>query len=113
MVSCLQDGHLPGKDWLHMRDALHGPTTELTYEALTGKNKQSVPDCERVISLGVISFMEKKGYSSTAKVIKVMHNWHKAVDLRGLSETVFIVFQRYEGLAIKLLDIVVQLLARL
>jgi len=34
--------------------------TGLTYEALTGNNKQSVPDCERVISLKVISFMEKK-----------------------------------------------------
>ena len=66
-----------------MRDALHDPTTGLTYEALTGKNKQSVPDCERVIS-----FLEKKGYSSTAKVIKVIHNRHKAVDGRGLTEAV-------------------------
>lgn len=44
-----------------MRDALHDPSTGLTYEALTGKNKQSVPDCERIISVGVISFMERNG----------------------------------------------------
>ena len=60
--------------------------TGLTYEALTGNNKQSVPDCERVISLKVISFMEKNNHVEEAKVLKTIHNWHKAVDGRGLDE---------------------------
>jgi hypothetical protein len=58
------------------------------YDSLTGKNKQSVPDCERLISLGVISSLEKKGYTESAKVIRIIHQWHKAMDGRGLSETV-------------------------
>lgn len=61
--------------------------TGLTYEALTGKNKQSVPDCEKIISLGVIAFMEKNNHLEEAKVLKTIHSWHKAVDGRGLDET--------------------------
>ena len=59
-----------------------------TYEALTGKNKHSVPDCEKIcISLGVIGFMEKNKHLEESKVLKTIHNWHKAVDGRGLDET--------------------------
>lgn len=61
--------------------------TGLTYEALTGKNKQSVPDCERMISPGVIRFMERNNHLEEAKVLKIIHNWYKAVDGRGLHET--------------------------
>lgn len=60
--------------------------TGLTYEALTGKNKQSVPDCERIVSPGVIRFMERNNHVEEAKVLKIIHNWHKAVDGRGLDE---------------------------
>lgn len=70
----------------YMTDALHDPTTGLTYEALKGKNKQSVPDCERLISPGVISYLERRGHASGAQVIKIIRNWHKAVDGRELSE---------------------------
>ncbi len=86
IVSCLRDGRIPGVDLRYFRDALHDPLTGLTYEALTGKNKQSVPDCERLISPGVISFLERKGHKTGARVIRLIHNWHKAVDGRGLSE---------------------------
>ena len=58
----------------------------MAYEALTGKNKQSVPDCERLISKGVISFMEKNCHHAEAKILSIIHNWHKAVDGRGLNE---------------------------
>lgn len=34
--------------------------TGLTFETLTEKNKQSVPDSEKIISPGVIAFMGKK-----------------------------------------------------
>lgn len=87
IVSCLRAGEIPGIDLRYLRDALHDPSTGLTYEALTGKNKQSVPDCERLINPGVISFLERKGHASGARVIRLIHNWHKAVDGRGLSET--------------------------
>ena len=86
IVSRLRKGHIPGLDLRHLRDALHDPSTGLTYEALTGKNKQSVPDCERLIGPGVISFLERKGHTTDACIIKRLHNWHKAVDGRGLSE---------------------------
>lgn len=86
IVSRLREGFIPGIDLRHLRDALHDPSTGLTYEALTGKNKQSVPDCERLIGPGVITFLEKKGHTSGAGVIRRIHNWHKAVDGRGLSE---------------------------
>ena len=75
-----------------MRDALHDPSTGLTYEALTGKNKQSVPDCERIISVGVISFMERKGHESERKVLTIIRNWHRAVDGRGLSQDTRVTF---------------------
>ena len=86
MISRLPEEYIPGIDFQYLRDALHDPSTGLTYEALTGKNKQSVPDCERLISPGVIAFLERKGHSSSAGVLKLIHNWHKAVDGRGLSE---------------------------
>lgn len=60
VVACLRDGCIPGIDLRFLRDALHDPSTGLTYESLTGKNKQSVPDCERIIGPGVISFLERK-----------------------------------------------------
>ena len=86
VISRLREGYIPGIDLQYLRDALHDPSTGLTYEALTGKNKQSVPDCERLISPGVIAFLERKGHASGAGVLKLIHNWHKAVDGRGLSE---------------------------
>ena len=65
---------------------MHDPLSGLTYEALTGRNKQSVPDCERLIGPGVISFLERNGHVSDGRIIKHLHNWHKAVDGRGPSE---------------------------
>lgn len=86
IIACLREGVIPGIDLCHFRDALHDPQSGLTYEAVTGKNKQSVPDCERMINLGVISFMESSGHQEDAKIVRLLHNWHKAADGRGLSE---------------------------
>ncbi|CAB4021403.1 Hypothetical predicted protein [Paramuricea clavata] len=86
VILCLWEGHIPNFDLRSLRDALHDPNTGLTYESLTGKNKQSVPNCERVISLGVIEFLEKNKYVNEAKILSIIHNWHKAVDGRGLRE---------------------------
>lgn len=65
IIACLREGVIPGIDLCHFRDALH----DLTYEAVTGKNKQSVPDCERMISPGVITFMESNGHHKDAKLL--------------------------------------------
>ena len=86
IVARLRGGFLPGIDLRCLRDALHDPETGLTYKALTRKKKQSVPDCERLINPGVISFLEPKGHESGAEVLRIIHNWHKAADGRGLSE---------------------------
>ena len=86
IITRLREGYIPGLDLRSLRDALNDASTGLTYEALTGKNKQSVPDCERLINPGVMAFLERKGDVSGAYVIKLLHNWHKAVDGRGLSE---------------------------
>ena len=61
------------------------PSTQLTYTALTGVRKQSVEDVERLFGLGVIEFMEKKGYHSEAQHLRVVRDWRRAVDERGLS----------------------------
>lgn len=59
-MSRLREGLIPGIDSRYLRDALHDPSTGLTYEALTGKDKQSVPDCERLIGPGVIDSLNEK-----------------------------------------------------
>ena len=43
ITGCLRSGSMPGIDLCCFREALHDPKTGLTYEALTGKQKQSVP----------------------------------------------------------------------
>ena len=60
IIGCLREGLIPGIDLRFMREALHDESNGLTYEALTRKNKQSVCDCERVISCNVVSFLERK-----------------------------------------------------
>lgn len=86
LVNCLREGVIPGIDLRYFGDALHDPKTALTYESLTGKNKQSVPDCERLISPAVVSFLREKGDVKGANILSIICNWHKAVDGRGLSE---------------------------
>ena len=41
IINRLREGHIPGVDLRSLRDALHDTSTELTYEALTGK-KQAI-----------------------------------------------------------------------
>ena len=65
---------------------MQDPSTGLTYPSLTGIRKQSVEDVERLFGLGVIKFMEEHGYEAEAKYLKLVRNWRRAVDERGLSE---------------------------
>lgn len=77
---------MPDVDVRPFVEALHDPSTGLTYTALTGQRKQSVPDCERMFSRGVLEFMERNGKTSTGRFVRLVHNWHKASDGSGLSE---------------------------
>lgn len=86
IINCLRQRQIPGLHLHYFRDALHDPNTGLTYEATTGKNKQSVQDCEKLILPGLIDFMETHDHHEESKVLHLLHNWHKAVDGRGLTE---------------------------
>ena len=48
IAACTRSGVVPGIDLRRFTEALNDPTTGLTYTALTGQHKQSVPDCERL-----------------------------------------------------------------
>ena len=67
-------------------EALKDPETELTYPALTGVRKQSVEDVERLFGHGVLMFMEKHCYEAEASYVRVIRNWRRAIDERGLSD---------------------------
>lgn len=82
----LRSGVIPNVNLCFFGDGLHDSNTGLTYEALTGKQKQSVPYCEQIFSKGVLDFMERNGHATEANFVKVVRNWHKASDERGLSE---------------------------
>ena len=65
--------------------ALHDEDSGLTFAALTGQRKQSVRDAEILFSKGVQDFMEKMGYNYEAKYVRIIRNWRRACDERGLS----------------------------
>lgn len=86
ITECLRSGVIPNVDLCCFREALCDPSTGLTYEELTGKQKQSVPHCEQVFSKGVLDFLKSMGYEPEARFVEVVRNWHKASDGRGISE---------------------------
>ena len=67
-------------------EALKHPETELTYYALTGARQQSIDDVERLFSQKVIQFMQDNNYSDEAEYLRMIRNWRRAVDERGLSD---------------------------
>lgn len=67
-------------------EALHDQEACLTYTALTGERKQSVSDAERLFSSSLLAFMERKGFTCEANYIRVVLNWRRACDERGLNE---------------------------
>ena len=67
-------------------EALSDPSSKLTYASLTGERKQSVEDAERLLSTDMANFMKKKGYAYEEKYIRVISNWRRANDERGLTE---------------------------
>lgn len=86
ITGCLRSGEIPNVRLQYFRDALNDPSTGLTKSALTGVNKQSVPDCERIFSFGMIDVMQKNGHENEMAFVRLVHNWHKASGGRGLDE---------------------------
>ena len=66
-------------------EALYDSSTNLTYQALTGARKQSIQDVERLFSKQMEDFMTRKGYAPEAEYIRVIRNWRRACDERGIS----------------------------
>ena len=67
-------------------EALKDPATGLTYLAVTGVRKQSVEDVERLFGSSVIEFMQKHNYEDEAKYLRVVRNWRRAIDERGIPQ---------------------------
>ena len=56
----------------HYVETLDDSESGLTYPALTGQRQQSVSDAERLFSIKLMKFMERKGYKAEARYIKVV-----------------------------------------
>ena len=67
-------------------EEVHSESTQLSYHALVGTRKQSVSDVEQVFSSSVLEFFESKCYSEEAKYVRVIRNWRRATDERGLTD---------------------------
>ena len=67
-------------------EAVQDPEVKLSYHALVGTRKQSVSDVEQIFSLGVLNFMERKNYEFEARYVKIIRNWQRSCDERGLSD---------------------------
>ena len=66
-------------------EAVTDPEVQLSYHAMIGTRKQSVTDVEQIFSRSVLEFMERKKYDIEAKYVRVIRNWRRACDERGLS----------------------------
>ena len=67
-------------------EALYDTEVQLSYHALIGTRKQSVSDAEQLFGLRVLKFFEKKQYGTEAEYVRVVRNWRRACDERGLSD---------------------------
>ena len=86
---CFRLNPVPNVDTRAFVGAMNKPHTGLTYTALTGKRKQSVPDAETLLSAAVADWCKSNNYPEEGRVIEVIANWHKASDGRG--------FQKIQG----------------
>ena len=85
--TCLRLG---GPDEIHLErfvEALQDPESGLTHPALVGTRKQSIEDIERLFGERLIAFMDKKQYTSEASYLRLVRNWRRATDERGISDS--------------------------
>ena len=66
-------------------EAVSDSEVQLSYHALIGTRKQSVSDAEQLFGLRVLNFFEKKQYLTEARHVRVVRNWRRACDERGLT----------------------------
>ena len=76
IAGCLRMGQFPNVDLTAFVEAMHSPDTGLTYTALTGKRKQSVPDAEKLLSSAVAKWCKENGFPEEGRVAEVIANWH-------------------------------------
>ena len=67
-------------------EAVYDEEAKLSYHALIGSCKQSVSDVEQVFSSRVLQFFERKGYTLEAEYVRIIRNWRRACDERGLTD---------------------------
>ena len=66
-------------------EAVYDEEVKLSYHALIGTRKQSVADVEQIFSARVLHFFEQNDYSVEADYLRVIRNWRRACDERGLT----------------------------
>ena len=86
IAMCVRKGTVPNINMKAFFEAMNDPSTGLTYTALTGKRKQSVPDAEKLLSGAVSTWLIKHNYHREGQFVEIVANWHKATDGRGISE---------------------------
>lgn len=66
-------------------EAVYDDEAKLSYHALIGTRKQSVSDVEQIFSFRVLEFFERKGYTIEAEYVRMIRDWCRACDERGLT----------------------------
>lgn len=66
-------------------EAVRDDKTALSYHALIGTRKQLVSDVEQIFGHKVLHFLEQKGYAFEAEYVRVIRNWRRACDERGIT----------------------------
>ena len=66
-------------------EAVSSSEVQLSYHALIGTRKQSVSDAEQLFGSQILEFFEKRQYLTEAKYVRVIRNWRRACDERGLT----------------------------
>lgn len=66
-------------------EGVYDDAAKLSYHALIGTRKQSVSDVEQIFSSRVLEFFERKGYTIEAEYVRIIRDWRRACDERGLT----------------------------
>ena len=64
-------------------EAVYDDAAKLSYHALIGIHRQSY--VEQIFSSRVLEFFERKGYTIEAEYVRMIRDWHRACDERGLT----------------------------
>ena len=70
---------------MRFMEAVYDDAAKLSYQALIGTRRQSVSDVEQIFSSRVLEFFERKGYTIEAEYVRMIRDWRRACDERGLT----------------------------